>query len=229
MKQILQVDLEGDGINEVLIVAEDVSEGLIAQDGDYSIAFVRRTVSGDVQTDILGESVIVTADNPLVNSYSVGAVADLNGDARMEIVLTAAYYEDLRGGVGIRSGRAAATDLRELWRVMDNPFLDRPTFVGHTGIELTDASADSCEGRLVIEDIIISHTVWSTVGSVHVHRDPRLFGSGAVGDGERDGRLRRRVQSDRFHPCDHRRRADRFGDSNPPGPHPATMAGRRDP
>ena len=100
MKQILHVDLEGDGINEVLVVAEDVSEGLIAQDGDYSIAFVRRTVSGDVQTDILGESVIVTADNPLVNSYSVGAVADLNGDARMEIVLTAAYYEDLRRRCG---------------------------------------------------------------------------------------------------------------------------------
>ena len=95
MKQILHVDLEGDGVNEVLVVAEDVSEGLIAQDGDYSIAFVRRTVSGDVQTDILGESVIVTADNPVVNSYSVGAVADLNGDARMEIVLTAAYYEGI--------------------------------------------------------------------------------------------------------------------------------------
>jgi hypothetical protein len=95
MKQILQVDLEGDGVNEVLVVAEDVSEGLFAQDGDYSIMFVRRTISGDVQTDILGESVIVTADNPLVNSYSVGAVADLNGDARMEIVLTAAYYEGI--------------------------------------------------------------------------------------------------------------------------------------
>jgi hypothetical protein len=95
MKQILHVDLEGDGVNEVLVVAEDVSEGLIAQDGDYSIAFVRRSVSGDVQTDILGESVIVTADNPVVNSYSVGAVADLNGDAGMEVVLTAAYYEGI--------------------------------------------------------------------------------------------------------------------------------------
>ncbi|HEX2404743.1 MAG TPA: hypothetical protein VHM29_08575, partial [Acidimicrobiia bacterium] len=95
MKQILQVDLEGDGVNEILVVAEDVSEGLIAQEGDYSISFVRRTIAGDVQTDILGESVIVTADNPLVNSFSVGAVADLNGDARMEIALTAAYYEGI--------------------------------------------------------------------------------------------------------------------------------------
>jgi hypothetical protein len=95
MKQIFQVDLEGDGVNEVLVVAEDVSEGLFAQDGDYSIAFVRRTAQGDVQTDVLGESVIVTADNPVVNSYSVGAFADLNGDARMEIVLTTAYYEGI--------------------------------------------------------------------------------------------------------------------------------------
>ncbi len=95
MKQILQVDLEGDGVNEVLVVAEDVSEGLLAQNGDYSIVFVRRTAAGDVQTDILGESVIVTADDPFVNSYSVGAVADLNGDTRMEIVLTAAYYEGI--------------------------------------------------------------------------------------------------------------------------------------
>jgi hypothetical protein len=95
MKQIVQVDLEGDGVNEVLVVAEDVSEGLFAQDGDYSIAFVRRSVGGEVQTDILGESVIVTADNPVVDSYSYGAVADLNGDARMEIVLTTAYYEGI--------------------------------------------------------------------------------------------------------------------------------------
>jgi 1,4-dihydroxy-2-naphthoyl-CoA hydrolase len=36
---------------------------------------------------------------------------------------------------------------------MENPFTDRITFVGHTGIELMDATPDSCRGRLVIEDI----------------------------------------------------------------------------
>lgn len=35
---------------------------------------------------------------------------------------------------------------------MENPFLDRPTFVGHTGIELTDASSDSCSGTIVINE-----------------------------------------------------------------------------
>jgi hypothetical protein len=33
----------------------------------------------------------------VVNSFSVGAVADLNGDGRMEVVLSTAYYE----GVGV--------------------------------------------------------------------------------------------------------------------------------
>jgi 1,4-dihydroxy-2-naphthoyl-CoA hydrolase len=35
---------------------------------------------------------------------------------------------------------------------MENPFEDRPTYVGHTGIELTDASADYAEGRLAINE-----------------------------------------------------------------------------
>ncbi|HEU4915660.1 MAG TPA: hypothetical protein VFV13_03770 [Acidimicrobiia bacterium] len=97
LKQIMQVDLEGDGVNEVLVVTEDVSEGLFAQDGDYSIAFMRQTVQGDVRTSILGESVIVTATEPFVMAYSIGALADLNGDAVMEIVLSGAYYE----GIGV--------------------------------------------------------------------------------------------------------------------------------
>lgn len=35
---------------------------------------------------------------------------------------------------------------------MENPFAGRPTFVGLTGIELTDASGDHAEGRLVINE-----------------------------------------------------------------------------
>jgi len=36
---------------------------------------------------------------------------------------------------------------------MENPFTNRITFVGHTGIELIDATPDSCRGKLVIEEI----------------------------------------------------------------------------
>lgn len=39
-----------------------------------------------------------------------------------------------------------------MWELMENPFEDRPTYVSHTGLELTDASADHCEGRLEINE-----------------------------------------------------------------------------
>lgn len=39
--------------------------------------------------------------------------------------------------------------MREL---MENPFNERPTYVAHTGIELTDASIDHCEGRIEINE-----------------------------------------------------------------------------
>ncbi|HLV89488.1 MAG: PaaI family thioesterase [Acidimicrobiales bacterium] len=35
---------------------------------------------------------------------------------------------------------------------MENPFQDRPTFVSHTGIELTEAEPDRAAGRLVITE-----------------------------------------------------------------------------
>jgi hypothetical protein len=96
IKQLLRVDLEGDGVNEIIVVAEDVTEGLFAEVGDYSLAFLRKTVGGSIQDIVLGESVITDESQlPLVYSFSVGAVADLNGDAKMEIVVSSAYYEGL--------------------------------------------------------------------------------------------------------------------------------------
>ena len=62
---------------------------------------------------------------------------------------------------------------------MDNPFLDRPTYVGHTGIDLTDASPDSCEGRLVIADI--HHQPYGVVhGGVYCTLIETLASSGAA-------------------------------------------------
>lgn len=96
IKQLLRVDLEGDGVNEIIMVTEDVTDGLFAEVGDYSIAFLRKTVGGSVQDFVLGESVITDEGQlPFVYSYSIGAVADVSGDGKMEIVLSAAYYEGL--------------------------------------------------------------------------------------------------------------------------------------
>jgi len=35
---------------------------------------------------------------------------------------------------------------------MENAFTDRPTYVDHSGLELTDASVDHCEGRIEINE-----------------------------------------------------------------------------
>ena len=93
--QLLRVDLEGDGINEVIVVAEDIVGGFLPIAGDYSIVFLRKVVEGEVQTAILGESVILDAEGAFQASYRVGSVADLSGDGQMEIVLSSAYFEGL--------------------------------------------------------------------------------------------------------------------------------------
>lgn len=109
--QLLRVDLEGDGVDEALVVAEDIADpGLLAEVGDYSIAFLRKVVDGEVQTAILADSVVADVaegETPFVLSFGIGAVADLNGDGRMEIVLSSVYYE----GAGVEVWEYVNDDL----------------------------------------------------------------------------------------------------------------------
>ncbi len=90
--QNLTVDLEGDGSEEVIIVAKQLADDLFAQPGDYSVVLLRKIIEGEWQTAIL-ETSIAEPGSPYILSHSVAAVADLNGDGKMEIVIDAAYYE----------------------------------------------------------------------------------------------------------------------------------------
>ena len=103
MKQVIRVDLEGDGVDEVLAVAERVSGEFQADQGDYSIVFLSRMLDGVLVTDVLLDNVVAevvsTSGFPTRVSYSVAALADLNDDARMEMVLNVDYGEELDIGV----------------------------------------------------------------------------------------------------------------------------------
>ena len=90
--QQLVVDLEGDGTQEVIIVVKQVAGDLFAQPGDYSVVLLRKVVEGEWQTAVL-ETSLAQPDSPYILSHSVAAVADLNGDGKMEIAIDAVYYE----------------------------------------------------------------------------------------------------------------------------------------
>lgn len=99
VKQAFRLDLEGDGINEVLVVAEGLTNGYFTTNGDYSIVFLRKVIEGEVATAVLAATVITDETTQYFVGYSVGAITDLNGDAKMEMILNMADSEGF--GVGM--------------------------------------------------------------------------------------------------------------------------------
>jgi len=93
IKQLFRTDLEGDGTNEVLVVAEEIAGGYLPVLGDYSIVFLQKVVDGGVQTAVLGSTTITDPDTQFVEGFTIGAVADLSDDAKMEIILNSAFFE----------------------------------------------------------------------------------------------------------------------------------------
>jgi hypothetical protein len=95
--QVVRGDLDGDGVAEVLIAAQRLTDpnSLAATDGDYSVLFLRRVIGGQVATVPVASSVAVAVENqtPYLAVQRLSALADLNGDGRMEAVVDAQYYE----------------------------------------------------------------------------------------------------------------------------------------
>lgn len=98
IKQVVRFDMDGDGTNEVIAIAEEVTGdgGIYAEEGNYSLVFMRSVVDGEVQTAILGESIVADLEEfetPFILTHTVAAIADLNGDGKMEMVINEVYYE----------------------------------------------------------------------------------------------------------------------------------------
>jgi hypothetical protein len=93
--QAVRADLDGNGVEEVLVTFEKITEGGFGTPGDFSIVFARYPASaGDVVVDVLFEHYPEPAtDFATMGSAGVIAVADLNGDAVVEVVLRSAFWE----------------------------------------------------------------------------------------------------------------------------------------
>ncbi len=96
--KIVRIDLEGDGEEEVLLSATNYfsTEGIPSASpaGSYSFVLLRRVVAGKVRTQLVtGEFYPKQKVFNAPGQYEIGAVLDLDGDGRLEVVVQAAYYE----------------------------------------------------------------------------------------------------------------------------------------
>lgn len=101
ISQHLRMDLDGDGNEEVLLSATNykTSQGLgdiptSAGAGNYSFVALRRVIDGKVVTQILdGEFYETAKEFNAPNQHAISAVLDLDGDGKMEVILSSEYYE----------------------------------------------------------------------------------------------------------------------------------------
>ncbi len=114
--QLLRIDLEGDGTDEVLLSANRTGGlGTSARAGDYGLVLLRKVVDGEAVTVPIVEEYYpeecIAECAPM--EYRVVAVLDLDGDGRQEPVIGYRYYEG--AGMTVYSIEGQRTHERLSW------------------------------------------------------------------------------------------------------------------
>jgi hypothetical protein len=101
LTRALRIDLEGDGVSEVLISATSYADQgdsqwptPDAQAGDYSLVLMRKVVRGQVVTTLISGEFHPRSERFVAPSErTIAGVLDANGDGIMEVALRFTYYE----------------------------------------------------------------------------------------------------------------------------------------
>jgi hypothetical protein len=96
LTRVLKTDLEGDGVDEILIAAsyfyEETGHNVTA--GDYSIVVLRKVMGNEVVTlPMPADFYFRSQQFTFPEKYTLTAVLDLNGDGRMEIIVGITGWE----------------------------------------------------------------------------------------------------------------------------------------
>ena len=106
--QVARVDLEGDGVDEVVLTANRAPDWPNPDAGNYSIVLLRKLVDEQVQTAILFNSYVREEPESFFwERAGLSGFADLNGDGKLEIIVTSQYYE----GDGVQAFEYVNDDL----------------------------------------------------------------------------------------------------------------------
>ena len=116
--RILQADLEGDGVNEILLSAsyfKDTS-GHMTETGDYSVVLMRKVSGNQVLTlPLIGEYYVSSAPElSYPKTYTLAEAIDLNQDGTLEVVVDVSRWE----GGGAIVFRVDGQNVREVLRAI---------------------------------------------------------------------------------------------------------------
>jgi hypothetical protein len=112
--QAYKIDLDGDGKDEVVIAATHYKQNGTpsAAAGDYSFVMVRKIIGSKVEEILVdGDFHKKGVEFGAPNVYEVSAIADLNGDGKLEIVVYGEYYEGAFSNVYELNGKTATSVL----------------------------------------------------------------------------------------------------------------------
>jgi len=96
ISQILRVDIEGDGTDEVLISASHFVEptGHDVEFGDYSLVLMRKVIGNSVETvPLVADYYYQEVANQFPLTYTTTFPADLNNDGVMEVIVGVERWE----------------------------------------------------------------------------------------------------------------------------------------